>query len=267
MTDLLPLFLTGIGVGAFGALVGIGGGLIMVPLFMLAMMPPHGSTFQTVQQVIGTSLFGVLLNSLSGTYAYLRQKRVMFRAAIPFAVATIPGAILGSWVSDWFTGPSFSITFGASLAFLGCFMYWKSRSKKATASADAFDVEHAQFNMALGISISVFVGFVSSVLGIGGGVIHVPLMIFALGFPPQIAVATSTCVLMVSSAVGTVSHAMLDHIVWAPALGVGLGAIVGAQIGAKIAKKSRPRVIVVLLSIVMVALGAQLICRGAGLFL
>lgn len=262
MIDLLILFLTGIGVGAFGALVGIGGGLIMVPLFMLAMMAPNGSTFENVQQVIGTSLFGVLLNSISGTFAYLRQHRVMFRAAVPFSIATIPGAVLGSWISAWFTGPSFSIIFGASLAFLGCFMYWKSRGQKANASADAFDVDHAPFNMALGIGISIFVGFVSSVLGIGGGVIHVPLMIFTLGFPPQIAVATSTFVLMVSSAVGTVSHAMLDHIVWAPALGVGIGAIVGAQIGAKLAKKSRPRLIVILLSVVMVALGVQLICRG-----
>ena len=92
MISFITLFLVGIGVGCFGALVGLGGGLIMVPLFMLTMMPPHGTTFETVQQVIGTSLFGVLLNAMSGSWAYWKSNLIMFRAAIPFAIATIPGA-------------------------------------------------------------------------------------------------------------------------------------------------------------------------------
>ena len=85
MIEFVELFVVGIGVGAFGALVGIGGGMIMVPLFMLTMMAPNGSTFENVQQVIGTSLFGVLLNALSGTWAYIRQHKVMFRAAVCFS--------------------------------------------------------------------------------------------------------------------------------------------------------------------------------------
>ena len=256
------LFGVGIGVGIVGALLGIGGGLIMVPLFMLTMMPPNSSTFSTVQQVIGTSLFGVFLNAISGTLAYIKQKRVMFRAAIPFALATIPGAFAGGYVSEYFSGSGFSMTFGVSLAALGIFMFWKSRSKRATARPEDFDVEHAQFNMTLGIVLSFGVGFISSILGIGGGVVHVPMMVFLLGFPAQIAVATSTCVLMVSSVVGVVSHAVLNHIVWLPAIAVGAGAFFGAQFGAKIAKKIRPSWIVVLLAAIMVLLGIELFVRG-----
>ena len=218
MLDFIELFILGIGVGSFGALVGIGGGLIMVPLFMYFMMPPSGSTFANVQEVVGTSLFGVLLNALSGTWAYFRQKRIILSVAMPFALATVPGAFLGSYVSEWFSGPAFSITFGASLAFLGCFMYWSSRNK-----------------------------------------------VFLLGFPPLVAVATSTFVLMVSAAIGVVGHALLAHIVWAPAVAVGCGAIVGAQLGARLARKSKPRLIVILLSCVMVALGCQLVWRGFSL--
>ena len=262
LINFCEFFGVGIGVGVVGALLGIGGGLIMVPLFMLTMMPPHGSTFQTVQQVIGTSLFGVFLNAISGTLAYIRQRRVMFRAAIPFALATVPGAFAGSYISEYFSGPGFSMTFGVTLAFLGCFMFWKSRSNRATARPEDFDSEHAEFNKTLGIILSFGVGFLSSILGIGGGVIHVPMMVFLLGFPAQIAVATSTFVLMVSSVVGVVSHATLNHIVWIPAIAVGAGAFVGAQFGAKIAKKIRPSWIVVLLAFVMVCLGAQLFLRG-----
>ena len=259
MTELLSfaeLFGVGIGVGLVGALLGIGGGLIMVPLFMLTMMTPNGTTFQTVQQVIGTSLFGVFLNSVSGTIAYIRQKRVMFRAALPFAAATIPGAFLGSYVTEYFSGPGFSITFGVSLAALGIFMFLKSRSRRATARVEDFDVAHAEFSYTIGITLSFFVGF------IGGGVVHVPMMVFILGFPAQIAVATSTFVLMVSSVIGVASHAMLGHIVWTAAVAVGCGAFVGAQFGAKIAKKIRPSWIVILLSAIMVLLGCELFWRG-----
>ena len=170
MLDFIELFILGIGVGSFGALVGIGGGLIMVPLFMYFMMPPSGSTFANVQEVVGTSLFGVLLNALSGTWAYFRQKRIILSVAMPFALATVPGAFLGSYVSEWFSGPAFSITFGASLAFLGCFMYWSSRNKAANRSADEFDPnELPRSKIWLGIGCSFFVGFISSILGIGGG--------------------------------------------------------------------------------------------------
>ena len=266
MLDFIELFILGIGVGSFGALVGIGGGLIMVPLFMYFMMQPSGSTFANVQEVVGTSLFGVLLNALSGTWAYFRQKRIILSVAMPFALATVPGAFLGSYVSEWFSGPAFSITFGASLAFLGCFRYWSSRNKAANRSADEFDPnELPRSKIWLGIGCSFFVGFISSILGIGGGVVHVPMMVFLLGFPPLVAVATSTFVLMVSAAIGVVGHALLAHIVWAPAVAVGCGAIVGAQLGARLARKSKPRLIVILLSCVMVALGCQLVWRGFSL--
>ena len=231
MLDFIELFILGIGVGSFGALVGIGGGLIMVPLFMYFMMPPSGSTFANVQEVVGTSLFGVLLNALSGTWAYFRQKRIILSVAMPFALATVPGAFLGSYVSEWFSGPAFSITFGASLAFLGCFMYWSSRNKAANRSADEFDPnELPRSKIWLGIGCSFFVGFISSIL-----------------------------------AIGVVGHALLAHIVWAPAVAVGCGAIVGAQLGARLARKSKPRLIVILLSCVMVALGCQLVWRGLSL--
>ena len=91
------------------------------------------------------------------------------------------------------------------------------------------------------------------------------MMVFLLGFPPLVAVATSTFVLMVSAAIGVVGHALLAHIVWAPAVAVGCGAIVGAQLGARLARKSKPRLIVILLSCVMVALGYQLVWRGFSL--
>lgn len=252
--EALLLFLLGIGVGTFGTLVGIGGGLILIPLFVLFMTP---STFATAPQAIGTSLFVVFLNALSGSFAYIRQKKVFFDAAGRFALATIPGAFLGSYLADFFTGPGFSMTFGCFLVAMSGIMYWKSSTKKATATA--FNKDAFVYNKTLGVLISAGVGFLSSILGIGGGVIHVPLMIYALGFPAHVATATSHAVLAVSSFVGVISHYLLDHIVWLPAVTIGIGAVIGAQIGAKISKKTKPKLIVVLLSAALFALGMRLV--------
>ena len=239
MVELIEFLILGVGVGTFGALLGLGGGIILVPLFMMFMIAPHGSTFTTVQQIVGTSLFVVLCNSLSGTYAYIRQRRIFLRAAVPFALATVPGAFLGGYIS----------------------MIIRSNTKKGLKTVEEFD-PNGNLNIKLGVICSFFVGFLSSILGIGGGIIHVPMMTFILGFPAQIAVATSTFALMVSALVGVGSHAILGHIVWGPAVMIGVGAVVGAQIGAKISSKSKPKLLVTLLSIVMTLLGVQFIWRG-----
>ena len=239
MLELLEYLVLGIGVGTVGALLGLGGGFILVPIFMLFMIAPHGSTFTTVQQVVGTSLFAVFCNAISGTFAYIRQRRILMRAAVPFALATLPGAFLGGYLSEWFSGPGFSLAFGILMVFIGYIMYSKSRGKAANKSVEDWDPATARFNMPLGILCSFFVGFLSSIFGIGGGIVHVPMMVFVLGFPPQIAVATSTFVLFVSAVMGVSSHALLGHIIWGPALMIGAGAVIGAQLGAKIAKKSK----------------------------
>ncbi|WP_196596181.1 sulfite exporter TauE/SafE family protein [Pectinatus frisingensis] len=261
--EMVILFILGIAIGAFGTLVGIGGGLIMIPLFVLLMTGSPAApadffnTFHNVSQAVGTSLFGVFLNTLSGSFAYIRQKRVYFDAALPFAAATLPGAFLGSYADEYFSGGIFDFVFGGMLVMLAGVMYWKSSAPKALAKE--FDPKHFVYPKKLGILISIFVGFLSSVLGIGGGIIHVPLMIYVLSFPPHVATATSHFVLAVSSFVGCISHFILGHIVWKPAIGIGFGAVIGAQIGAVISQKTRPRVIVILLSIVMCGLGLKLI--------
>lgn len=252
--DVFLFLLLGVGVGAFGTLVGIGGGLILIPLFLIFMTP---STFLTAQQAIGTSLFVVFLNALSGTVAYIRQQKVFYDAAVRFALATIPGAFFGSYLADYFTGEGFSMTFGLFLILMSGIMYWKSSAKKALS--EEFDKETFVYPKTLGVIISAIVGFLSSILGIGGGVIHVPLMIYALGFPTHIATATSHCVLAVSSLVGVISHYLLDHIIWLPALSIGIGAMVGAQLGAKLSKNTKPKIIVILLSAAVFALGLRLV--------
>lgn len=244
----------GMAVAAFGTLIGAGGGIIFVPLFMWIFdWPP--------QAIIGTSLAIVFFNALSGSFAYKKQKKIKFDAAFPFAAATIPGAVLGAFWSNWFTGPTFRTAFGVLLLFISCVIIWKNMKKKPAPAADEMAIrpEDVKVNMPLGIVISFVIGFISSIFGIGGGVIHVPAMIGFLGFPPHIATATSHFVLAISSLIGVISHQWEGHILWGYAILFGAGAILGAQIGAKISKRVKGSSILYLLAGALCLLALRLI--------
>ena len=260
--DILLFLLLGLFVGTFGTLVGIGGGLICVPIFILFLSDggvyPY---FHTAAQITGTSLVVVLANAASGTLAYIRQKRVFFNAAVPFALATLPGAWLGSAIVDKFDMTKLDFYYGAFLLTMACIMYWNATHRPSTEIVEI--PQGFYYNRPLGIAASLGVGFISSIFGVGGGVIHVPLMIYLLGFPVHVATATSHFVLACSAAFGVISHFLLDHIVWIPAIAISVGAAVGAQIGAKISKKTKSKVILTLLSLAMFALGARLILLGS----
>ena len=175
--ELLSFLILGIFVGILGSLLGIGGGVVIVPLlvFYWGYEP---------QVAIGTSVLVVLLNSISGTLGYMRKKQVCVDAAIKFAIATVPGAFLGSYAAEFLQGRLFYAVFG--LFFLGVAynMFTKATKKDGTSGANAKVPEH--YNWQLGVLCSVFVGFLASILGIGGGIVHVPFMAYILQFPVHV---------------------------------------------------------------------------------
>ena len=112
----------------------------------------------------------------------MRQKKVYYDAAIRFSLATLPGAVIGSYLARYFTSHIFYISFGLLLISIAGLLYWLLREEDETVCrADVFP---AQYNRLWGRSLSVMVGFLSSTFGIGGGIIHVPAMIFARFFYP-----------------------------------------------------------------------------------
>jgi len=245
---LLELLILGFFIGMLGTLVGVGGGFILVPIFLFIF-------HYTPQQAVGTSLTVVFFNALSGTIAYIRQKKVYYDAAIRFSVATLPGAVLGSYLSHYFNSQIFYVSFGSLLIIISALLYVRSRAKtEQTEKTGNF-----AYNRTLGTLMSVLVGFLSSIFGIGGGIIHVPMMICLLGFPTHTATATSHFVLAISSFFGVLSHYFLGNILIIPGLVIGFGSIVGAQFGAYLSLKTNAKSITILLCIALLVLGLRMI--------
>lgn len=243
----------GVLVGLLGALLGIGGGMVIVPLLVFVWD-------YEPQLAIGTSVLVVLLNAVSGTWGYIRQKKVCVDAALKFAVATVPGAFLGSYAAEYLQGRLFYLVFGAFFALAAINMYRKA-NRESTIQTFRDDVPEV-YNWQLGVLCSIGVGFLASILGIGGGIVHVPFMVYVLNFPVHVAIATSTCILAVSSLAGLVSHAMLGHIVWTSGLAIGAGAFIGAQGGVALAQRLQSGILMKLASVLVLITGIKFLMNA-----
>jgi len=260
--------------GTLGTIIGIGGGLLIVPFLLLGYHFPS-------QQAAGTSLLVVFFNSLSGALAYSKQKRIDYKSAWRFALATLPGAIGGSYISEFFSDRTFRVVFGIFMVLIALNLFLKGEKKQIDRSGKS-RLENRQESFwlkrspriivdssgrkylylakeRLGILISFFVGFISSALGIGGGIVHVPAMIYLLNFPIHIATATSQTVLCLSAFWGTGSHFLLGNVNFGAALFLSLGAIFGAQAGAFLSNKMKASRIIKLLATALILTGIRLI--------
>ncbi len=239
---LVPL---GFVVGAFGTLIGAGGGFVLVPILLLVY--PN----EDPEIITSISLAVVFANALSGTIAYARMKRIDYGSGVRFAAVAIPGAILGAVSTTWISRQFFDGLFAVLMIAGSVFLFWKPLGETGESHPkevkgvirrirDADGTLHVfSYRRSVGMSLSIFVGYVSSFLGIGGGVIHVPALVHLLNFPVHIATATSHFMLAIMSLTGTISHVVMGtfhHGVWRTVF-LSIGVVIGAQAGAQLSRK------------------------------
>lgn len=257
MQQIVLDFSLGLLVAAYGSLVGAGGGFLLVPLFLLLHKLPH-------EMAVGTSLAIVTANALSGTVGYVRAGKIDYRAGIVFALFTIPGAVLGAFTTAMVSGPTFQKVFGGTLCLTALYLIFRGARKDATPYLHKKGwgwvnrPTYAYFEP-VGSAFSVAVGAISSWLGIGGGIIHVPLLTEAMRFPVHVAVATSHFILGFTALVGAAVHFSRGHLAMGTAVPAACGALIGAQIGVWLSKRARGVVIVRALSVALLAVGARLL--------
>ena len=259
------LVLIGFAVGAFGTLIGAGGGFILTPILLL--LYPHDSA----QTLTAISLVAVFFNAASGSTAYARQKRIDYRSGAVFALATLPGAIGGAVVVGSVSRQLFDGIMGAMLALLAVWLLvgerWplpkpKRHLERRVLVDRAGETYAYAVPLRRGALYSLAVGFLSSFLGIGGGVIHVPLLVRALGFPTHIATATSHFVLAIMAGTGTLTHIVIGsfhHHGLRRTIALSIGVVTGAQLGAHISLRLQGRVIQWLLAVALLALATRLL--------
>lgn len=265
---LIPL---GLSLGAFGTLIGAGGGFVLVPVLLLLYPQASPTTITAI------SLAVVFFNALSGSWAYGRKKWIDYKSGLLFAAATVPGAILGALTTEYIPRRPFNLILGLlmilSAVYLWVFRVGASVSKAAQSTdpkAEKSNQKKADtglsYNLKYGMGLSLAVGYISSLLGIGGGIIHVPALVSLLKFPVHIATATSHFILVIMALTGTLVHIASGSFAQGgvrQTLYLAAGVLIGAQIGAAISARVHGVWIIRALALALVFVGIRLLVMAA----
>lgn len=263
------LLIVGLCAGIFGSLIGLGGGIIIVPVLLFLGkldLIPH----MTPQLAVGTSLIVIVFTGLSSTIANMKRKTTDYQSAILFFLGSGPGAIFGSYLNKGMNQDQFNIYFGIVMIAISFLLMIRHKLKplQSTGSiqktvTDEFGKTYTYgYRPVVAIVISFLVGTISSLFGIGGGALMMPVMLVLFSFPPHVAVATSMFLIFLSSLTGSLSHIALGNVEWLYTFALVPGAWYGAKIGSYLNAKMKANQVVTALRIVLILIGIRLIIEG-----
>jgi len=253
--NVLLIFAMGGMVGILSGIFGVGGGFLMTPLLIMAGIPPTVAAASDSNQIVGAST--------SGTLAHYRLGNVDFKMGILLLIGGVVGGTLGVQIikilrhlgnADFLI----KVTYVLMLGFVGFYMFVESLqalkkdkvvpvAKKESKYARLvnqlpwqmnFDKSGIQLSILMPLVLGIFVGILAAIMGVGGGFIMVPVMVYLLRMPMHVVVGTSLFQILFTCINVTVLQAYTNHTVdFILALILLLGSTLGAQFGAKISKR------------------------------
>ncbi|MFC4355097.1 sulfite exporter TauE/SafE family protein [Chryseomicrobium palamuruense] len=256
--------------GIVGALVGLGGGIILVPaiVYLGAIGWLEGITPQTV---VGLSVLMMIFTGLSSTLAYMKKNTVDFKSGFIFFAGSAPGTVIGAFVNKGLDLPSFQLYFGVMMVFISILLLlrkclkpvrWFVDHGKQTTLTVARGTYVYGYPIWFALLLTFIIGFSSGLFGISGGAMLVPAMILLFLFPPHLAVGTSMFMIFLSALVNSVTHISLGNVPWLYTIPVIPAAYIGAKVGAYLNQRLNSEHLVVALQIVLLLFGIRSIYEG-----
>ena len=260
MADINLWALGGIGLvaGLLGSTLGVGGGILIVPMLTLALHLP-------IHIAIGSSLVAIVATSCTAASIYTKNRLTNVKLGLLLETATAPGAIVGGLVVALLASSLLSALFGVILIYVAYTMLVRqspiaegntvegnsAKSNDAPANSSQW-LSNSYYDRSLsklvtykvshipqGLGAGFFSGALSSLLGIGGGVVQVPILNMVMGLPMKPTIATSTFMIAITATVGALIHYYHGHvypIIVAPLI---VGVFLGARLGAELAQRVR----------------------------
>jgi uncharacterized protein len=269
----LSLFLISMGAGVLGSLLGLGGGVIVVPVLTLLFKID-------IRYAIGASIVSVIATSSGAAAAYVRERMTNMRVAMALEVATTAGALAGAYLAGVIATQWLFVIFGIMLAYSALAMF-QGRHQLAPenvppdALADRLRLHGAYFDESLGREVSYRVtrtplGFVlmlvagvaSGLLGIGSGILKVPTMDLAMRLPIKVSSATSNFMIGVTAAASAGVYFMRGDVNPFIAAPVAAGVLLGATVGSRLLGRMHGKTIRIIFVVLLVWVAAQMLLKG-----
>ncbi len=266
-------FLISAAAGVLGSLLGLGGGIIVIPVLTLLFKID-------IRYAIGASIVSVIATSSGAAAAYVRERMTNLRVAMLLEVGTVSGALTGAFLAGQIKGRWLYIIFGVVMGYSAIMMFRK-RHQVATDEfiaapwADWLRLHGSYYDEALkreinyrvartrvGLALMYLAGVVSGLLGIGSGALKVPAMDLAMRLPIKVSSATSNFMIGVTAAASAGVYFMrgdIDPFVAAP---VAAGVVIGATVGSRLLSALESRSIRVAFVVVLLWISVQMLIKG-----
>ena len=269
MYELL-LFVISIGAGFLGSLLGIGGGMIIIPVLTLLL-------HIDIRYAIAASLVSIVATSSGAAASFLKDHLTNLRVAVLLEIGTVFGAMAGFLISKHIQSSALFLIFGVFLLFSAVMMVrkrgdsisqndhpWSKKLRLASSYPDAngqpvpYAVEHVPW----GLGLMFFAGAMSALLGIGSGILKVLAMDGAMKLPMKVSSATSNFMIGVTATASAGAYLIEGDVQPKIAAPVAVGIIVGSYVGARVMISMRPGLIRQIFVVVLGIVSVQMILRG-----
>ena len=261
------VFVLGFVVGVPSAMIGLGGGIIIVPALIVLFQIP-------AQNAIAISLLAILGTTVSATIGYIRVKQVDFRLGLLYDILDVPGIVLGAYMTTFLPANILAGICGVFILFITIFLLRSKRKPESPITIPGESetrewnrtiidhrgraVSYALRSPFLALSSSFVGGLITGLAGLGGGITDVSSMIL-LGIPTHIAVASAEFAMAITNGVGVVTHGLLNNLLLEYAIPITIGTIIGAQIGCDLSKRVKGKTIRNLLAVIAILSALRLI--------
>jgi uncharacterized membrane protein YfcA len=261
------VFVLGFAVGVPSSMVGLGGGIIIVPALIIFFQVP-------AQNAIAISLVAILGTTVSSTLGYITRKAVDYKLGLLYDILDVPGIVLGAYITTFLPENVLAGICGAFILFITIMLIRSKRKPESpvtipgesgTREWNRIRVDHkgravsyALKNPLLALGSSFVGGIVTGLAGLGGGITDVSSMIL-LGIPTHIAVASSEFAMAITNGVGVITHGLLNNLLIEYAIPVTVGTVIGAQLGCALANRVKGKTIRNILAVLAILSALRLL--------
>jgi uncharacterized protein len=275
LLTVLAVFAVGLVVGIVSGLVGIGGGVLIVPFLYFFYENPaiFGVDAAPDVRIIlahGTSLFVIVPTSVRGLVSFHRKGLVEWRAVWPIGIGSVVAAIGGARIALEMPPDMLRLAFGIFLVFSGVQL-----ALRKAPGARADESVPPRFSLPLVIGSGLLVGIFSALLGVGGGIVAIPILMYIVGLEVRRVAATSMGIIAITATAGTAAYMLsgvgtpglppgsVGYVDVVTGLAMFLGAVTSVRWGAHLNQRLSPRTLSRVFAVLFLLLGGRLVAGGA----